>query len=64
MVSTDYVGVFAKGLGMLDLWRDILAITIIELTFLALSIFLAQTGGVRCHPLRPQRPPISRKANR
>jgi ribosome-dependent ATPase len=34
------VGVFAKGLGMLDLWRNVAAITIIALAFLALSLVL------------------------
>src|SRR5246500_2514411 len=34
------VGVFAKALGMLDLWRDVAAITIIALVFLALSLLL------------------------
>ena len=34
------VGVFAKALGMLELWRDIAAITIIALAFLALSLLL------------------------
>ncbi len=32
------VGVFAKALGMADLWRDIVAITIIALAFLLLSL--------------------------
>ncbi|HLY00733.1 MAG TPA: ribosome-associated ATPase/putative transporter RbbA [Roseiarcus sp.] len=34
------VGVFAKALGFLDLWRNIVAITIIGLAFLALSLVL------------------------
>ena len=34
------VGVFAKALGFLDLWRNIAAITIIALAFLALSLLL------------------------
>ncbi|HEY1941260.1 MAG TPA: ribosome-associated ATPase/putative transporter RbbA [Roseiarcus sp.] len=34
------VGVFAKALGMLDLWRNVAAITIIALAFLALSLLL------------------------
>ncbi len=34
------VGVFAKALGMLDLWRNVAAITIIALAFLALSLVL------------------------
>ncbi|WP_026606533.1 ribosome-associated ATPase/putative transporter RbbA [Methylocapsa acidiphila] len=34
------VGVFAKGLGMLDLWRNVAAITIIALAFLVLSLRL------------------------
>ncbi|WP_036262472.1 ribosome-associated ATPase/putative transporter RbbA [Methylocapsa aurea] len=34
------VGVFAKALGMLDLWRNVAAITIIALAFLALSLRL------------------------
>jgi ribosome-dependent ATPase len=34
------VGVFAKALGMLDLWRNVAAITIIGLAFLALSLVL------------------------
>ncbi len=34
------VGVFAKGLGMLDLWRNVVAILVIELAFLALSLLL------------------------
>ena len=34
------VGVFAKALGMADLWRDIAAIAIIALVFLALSLVL------------------------
>ena len=34
------VGVFAKALGMLDLWRNIVAITVIALAFLALSLLL------------------------
>ena len=32
------VGVFAKALGMLDLWRNVAAITIIALTFFILSL--------------------------
>ena len=32
------VGVFAKGLGMPDLWRNVVAILVIELAFLALSL--------------------------
>ena len=34
------VGVFAKALGMLDLWRNVVAITIIALAFLVLSLLL------------------------
>ena len=34
------VGVFAKALGMADLWRDVAAITIIALAFLVLSLLL------------------------
>ena len=34
------VGVFAKALGMIDLWRNVAAITIIALAFLALSLVL------------------------
>ncbi len=34
------VGVFAKALGFLDLWRNVAAITIIALAFLALSLLL------------------------
>jgi ribosome-dependent ATPase len=34
------VGVFAKALGMADLWRDIAAIAIIALVFLILSLLL------------------------
>ena len=34
------VGVFAKGLGMVDLWRNVVAILVIELAFLALSLLL------------------------
>jgi ribosome-dependent ATPase len=34
------VGVFAKALGMADLWRDIVAIAVIALVFLALSLLL------------------------
>ncbi len=34
------VGVFAKALGMIDLWRNIVAITIIALAYLALSLVL------------------------
>ena len=34
------VGVFAKALGFLDLWRNIAAITIIGLAFLVLSLIL------------------------
>ncbi len=34
------VGVFAKALGMPDLWRDVAAITIIGLAYLALSLLL------------------------
>ena len=34
------VGVFAKALGFLDLWRNIVAITIIGLAFLVLSLLL------------------------
>jgi ribosome-dependent ATPase len=34
------VGVFAKSLGMADLWRDIAAITVIALAFLVLSLLL------------------------
>ncbi len=34
------VGVFAKALGIADLWRDVAAITIIALAFLVLSLFL------------------------
>ncbi len=34
------VGVFAKALGMLDLWRNVAAITIIALAFLVLSLRL------------------------
>jgi ribosome-dependent ATPase len=34
------VGVFAKGLGMTDLWRNVFAILVIELAFLALSLLL------------------------
>jgi ribosome-dependent ATPase len=34
------VGVFAKALGMLDLWRNVAAITIIALAFLSLSLLL------------------------
>lgn len=34
------VGVFAKGLGMLSLWRDVLGITVIGLSFLVLSLLL------------------------
>ncbi len=34
------VGVFAKALGMIDLWRNIAAITIIALAYLALSLVL------------------------
>jgi ribosome-dependent ATPase len=34
------VGVFAKALGFLDLWRNIAAITIVALAFLALSLLL------------------------
>jgi len=34
------VGVFAKALGMLDLWRNIVAITVIGLAFLVLSLLL------------------------
>ena len=32
------VGVFAKALGMLDMWRNVAAITIIALTFFILSL--------------------------
>ena len=34
------VGVFAKALGMIDLWRNVAAITIIALAYLALSLVL------------------------
>ena len=34
------VGVFAKALGFADLWRNVAAITIIALVFLALSLML------------------------
>jgi ribosome-dependent ATPase len=34
------VGVFAKALGMLDLWRNVAAITFIALVFLAVSLLL------------------------
>jgi ribosome-dependent ATPase len=34
------VGVFAKALGFLDLWRNIAAITVIGLAFLVVSLFL------------------------
>jgi len=34
------VGVFAKGLGLVDLWRNVVAILVIELVFLALSLLL------------------------
>ena len=34
------VGVFAKALGMIDLWRNVVAITVIGLAFLALSLLL------------------------
>ena len=34
------VGVFTKALGMADLWRNIVAITVIALVFLALSLLL------------------------
>jgi ribosome-dependent ATPase len=34
------VGVFAKGLGMLDLWRNVAAITVVALAFLVLSLRL------------------------
>ena len=34
------VGVFAKALGMADLWRDVVVITVIALAFLALSLLL------------------------
>ncbi len=34
------VGVFAKALGLADLWRDVAAITIIALAFLVLSLLL------------------------
>ena len=34
------VGVFAKALGMADLWRNIAAIAIIALVFLILSLLL------------------------
>lgn len=34
------VGVFAKALGMVDLWRNVLAITIIGLAYLVLSLLL------------------------
>ena len=34
------VGVFAKALGIVDLWRDIAAIALIALVFLALSLAL------------------------
>jgi ribosome-dependent ATPase len=34
------VGVFAKALGVVDLWRDIAAIALIALVFLGLSLAL------------------------
>jgi ribosome-dependent ATPase len=34
------VGVFAKALGMADLWRNIAAIAVIALVFLILSLIL------------------------
>ena len=40
------VGVFAKALGMLELWRNIVAIAVIALVFLALSLVLLRKQEV------------------
>ena len=59
------VGVFAKALGFVDLWRDIAAIALIALVFLAIVAGPAsQAGGVRCPRLPHPKPRISSKRSR